>query len=333
MPSSPGRKRRGHALRGARGRSLVTVGRHCTAAGPCARAAGQPGARQCRPDVRARAAARLRARAGRVLPRSGPRHRGAAGCGAVRARREPGLRRARRHGFRAALREACRCASTPGCTSTRRRAISNWHLPLPHALEDWSDARSPDGRATIIQPVVQPLYDSRSLHAIVAGADVRRAPLGARPRAADLGAAARRRCGVGGRAQDRLHRRCRTAAPAPASTAPPRACIPPPADGELEIVIRPDPTIRDGSFANNAWLQELPKPLFKTTWENVVAISPRLARDAAASTAATWCGSKAAAARSRARLGACRASPNGVVTLFLGYGRRRAGRRRHRHRL
>ncbi len=41
-------------------------------------------------------------------------------------------------------------------------AISNWHLPLAHALEDWSDARSPDGLATIIQPVVRPLYDSRS---------------------------------------------------------------------------------------------------------------------------------------------------------------------------
>jgi molybdopterin-containing oxidoreductase family iron-sulfur binding subunit len=47
-------------------------------------------------------------------------------------------------------------------------ALSNWHLPLNHVLEDWSDARSPDGLATIIQPVVRPMYDSRSAHEILA---------------------------------------------------------------------------------------------------------------------------------------------------------------------
>src|SRR6185503_16056949 len=47
-------------------------------------------------------------------------------------------------------------------------ALSNWHVPLNHALEDWSDARSPDGMATIVQPVVRPMYDTRSLHEIVA---------------------------------------------------------------------------------------------------------------------------------------------------------------------
>src|SRR6185437_15368388 len=47
-------------------------------------------------------------------------------------------------------------------------ALSNWHLPLNHALEDWDDARSPDGLATIIQPVVRPMYDSRSAHEILA---------------------------------------------------------------------------------------------------------------------------------------------------------------------
>src|SRR5690606_6480755 len=35
----------------------------------------------------------------------------------------------------------------------------------------------------------------------------------------------------------------------------------------LEINFRPDPTILDGRFANNGWLQELPKPLTKITWD------------------------------------------------------------------
>ena len=51
---------------------------------------------------------------------------------------------------------------------------------------------------------------------------------------------------------------------------------PPPSmpTGGLEINFRPDPTIWDGRFANNGWLQELPKPLTKLTWENAALISP-----------------------------------------------------------
>ena len=49
------------------------------------------------------------------------------------------------------------------------------------------------------------------------------------------------------------------------------------ADGALEIVFRPDPTVLDGSFANNGWLQELPKPLSKLTWDNAVQLAPRTA--------------------------------------------------------
>src|SRR6185437_16026827 len=45
----------------------------------------------------------------------------------------------------------------------------------------------------------------------------------------------------------------------------------------LEVLLRPDPTIWDGTFANNAWMQELPKPLTKTVWENVITLSPALA--------------------------------------------------------
>ena len=45
----------------------------------------------------------------------------------------------------------------------------------------------------------------------------------------------------------------------------------------LEIIFRPDPTVLDGRFANNGWLQELPKPLTKITWDAVAYVSPRTA--------------------------------------------------------
>jgi molybdopterin-containing oxidoreductase family iron-sulfur binding subunit len=45
------------------------------------------------------------------------------------------------------------------------------------------------------------------------------------------------------------------------------------------LLIRPDPTIWDGRFAANPWLQELPKPLTKMTWGNAIHLSPALARE------------------------------------------------------
>jgi MoCo/4Fe-4S cofactor protein with predicted Tat translocation signal len=50
------------------------------------------------------------------------------------------------------------------------------------------------------------------------------------------------------------------------------------APGRLTLLFRPDPTIRDGSLASNAWLQELPKPISKLTWDNALVLSPRTAQ-------------------------------------------------------
>src|SRR5437870_5168096 len=48
--------------------------------------------------------------------------------------------------------------------------------------------------------------------------------------------------------------------------------------GAYELIFRPDPSIFDGRFANNGWLQELPKPLTKLTWDNVALVSPNTAQ-------------------------------------------------------
>src|SRR5207248_8757442 len=50
-----------------------------------------------------------------------------------------------------------------------------------------------------------------------------------------------------------------------------------PAPGEFEINFLPDPTLFDGRFANNGWLQELPKPISKLTWGNAAQLSPATA--------------------------------------------------------
>ena len=44
----------------------------------------------------------------------------------------------------------------------------HWHVPTTHFLEEWSDARAHDGTASIVQPLILPLYQGKSLHEVVA---------------------------------------------------------------------------------------------------------------------------------------------------------------------
>ncbi|HKH69766.1 MAG TPA: hypothetical protein VKA59_00380, partial [Vicinamibacterales bacterium] len=95
--------------------------------------------------------------------------------------------------------------------------------------------------------------------------------------------------------------------------------------GELDVVFRPDPTVYDGRFANNTWLQELPKSLTKLTWDNAALIAPQTAdrlmlvsgdvvelkQGNATVTIPVWLAPGQAA---------------DTLTLHLGYGRTRAGR-------
>lgn len=155
-----------------------------------------------------------------------------------------------------------------------------WHLPLSHALEMWSDARAVDGHTTIIQPVVNPLYASRSIHQI---ADML---LGIVDPATDSAVRKTWQDDFGAAFDDRWTRALHdgfvegtqakpvsTAAKISAAFASEAV-----ADaGQVEIVFCPDPTVWDGRFGNIAWLQELPKPLTKITWDNIVGVSPTLA--------------------------------------------------------
>ncbi|MBD0370409.1 MAG: TAT-variant-translocated molybdopterin oxidoreductase [Pyrinomonadaceae bacterium] len=110
---------------------------------------------------------------------------------------------------------------------------------------------------------------------------------------------------------------------------------PPPANpNELEIVFRADPSIYDGRFANNGWLQELPKPLSKITWDTAALISPATARRLGLENDLGWKGGEWKQTvvnltfQNRTVPFPVWVQPgqaDNTVTVHLGYGRWRAG--------
>jgi molybdopterin-containing oxidoreductase family iron-sulfur binding subunit len=114
-----------------------------------------------------------------------------------------------------------------------------------------------------------------------------------------------------------------SAAPPTPAPAPPQAANPQP-QGGLELIFRPDPTVWDGRFANNGWLQELPKPLTKVTWDTTAWVSPQLARDRSLQDGdiieLKYRGNTAQMPVFRVP-----GHPAESVTVFFGYGRRMAG--------
>ncbi len=204
----------------------------------------------------------------------------------------------------------------------------DWHLPLSHEYEQWSDALGHDGSATIIQPAIAPLYDSRSLHELVAfiSGDAERE--GHRLVQRQWRTQAGRDFDAFWR--DSLQRGvvAGSAAVPVALPAARRPATPPPREVDAKTItaqFTADPSVHDGRFANNGWLQELPRPFNKLTWDNALLVGPRTAAAAGVAT-----GDVVRVSLGERHVDApvwiLRAHAEGAVTLPLGYGRRAAGR-------
>jgi molybdopterin-containing oxidoreductase family iron-sulfur binding subunit len=156
-------------------------------------------------------------------------------------------------------------------------AAATWFVPQAHDWEAWGDARAFDGTATIMQPQALPLYDGWSPFALLA-------LLGAAQSEASRDAVR----ATWRDALDEAGWHAALAAGVVPNTASARADValrpeagrlqPPPPPRGLTLLLRPDPQLWDGRFANNPWLQEMPRPLTKLSWDNPLLISPDLAR-------------------------------------------------------
>nr|WP_216856409.1 TAT-variant-translocated molybdopterin oxidoreductase [Acidisphaera sp. S103] len=164
---------------------------------------------------------------------------------------------------------------TLAAETTETGGRTHWTLPARHPFEDWSDARAYDGTISILQPQAKPLYDGLSPHTLLA--------LFAAPGEADSRDLVRQTLGLAdGPWHDALAAGLVPNTQAAVSSVPlkPQAAqahpSQPPA-AETTLLFRPDPHLWDGRFANNAWLQELPRPLTKLTWDNPLLVSPTIA--------------------------------------------------------
>jgi MoCo/4Fe-4S cofactor protein with predicted Tat translocation signal len=279
---------------------------------------------------------------------------------------------------------------------------SHWHVPAAHYLESWGDTRSYDGTVTIIQPLIQPLYEGKTAYELLAvftdqydrkPYDMVKSFWQTQPGQgqAQPGQAQAQTAGAGNNRGAQPTAPAAPAAapalgsPAPALGSPAPAAAPAPSpspsrdfetwwrqsihdgfvansafqpktvslnsgwasqqttpaqpagSGGFELVFRTDPSIHDGRFANNGWLQELPKALTKVTWDNVAVVSPASAKQIAN------VDNNGGAVKGRehyvplveitspqgqvtAPLWVLPGQPDGVITVHLGYGRRLAGK-------
>jgi MoCo/4Fe-4S cofactor protein with predicted Tat translocation signal len=211
--------------------------------------------------------------------------------------------------------------------------LCHWHVNASHFLEAWGDARAYDGTIGIIQPLIAPIYNGHSVHEIVAvlagqvtksGHDLVR----------DFWKTQRPEKDKAFEAfwETSLHDGLMAGTALPAISVPLQPDF---AKGEprveirdnpkqLEIVYRPDPAVFDGRFANNGWLQELPKPITKLTWDNAAMMSAATAQKLGVMTGG-YVKLQLGNRETKAGVMIVPGHADDSVTLHLGYGRRRAG--------
>lgn len=161
--------------------------------------------------------------------------------------------------------------------------LCEWHIPETHFLESWGDACTIDGAASLIQPMIEPLNGGHSVFELAnliatgrdeRGYDIVRQTWQSRWGLLDFEKKWRDalRDGV-----------IKEAANVRLEFVPDVSSLSllienglqqhPSGDG-IEIAFRTSPSLYDGRFANNAWLQELPDPITKLAWDNAAVISP-----------------------------------------------------------
>jgi molybdopterin-containing oxidoreductase family iron-sulfur binding subunit len=217
-----------------------------------------------------------------------------------------------------------------GHTVDETSSSAEWHIPCAHYLESWGDARAVGGTLSVVQPLILPLFGGRTPIEVLGlmvgdkdrpGYDIVRDTWKPILGEAEFDRKWNRVLHDGLLAGSELTE----IVPDVKGMSFAELARDAESASGLEIVFVPSPSLHDGRFANNGWLQELPDPLTKLTWDNPALLSPKTAERLGL------------ANQELVRLdhaGRTLELPvwilpgmaDGVVALTLGYGRQRAGR-------
>ena len=218
--------------------------------------------------------------------------------------------------------------------------LCRWYVPQVHFLESWSDARAFDGTATILQPLIAPLYGGLTDHELVAllGGEQGRDPQAivrefweTQFNGDDAEARWLKALHDGvvqGTAFERQTPALmpdwaeRVPAPAGAGGGDREGST---GEGAFFVSFRPDPRLWDGRFSNNAWLHELPRPLSHVVWDNPAYVSAADARRLNLENG-RMVELSHGEQRLRVPVWILPGHPEGVVTVYFGPGRAEAGR-------
>jgi molybdopterin-containing oxidoreductase family iron-sulfur binding subunit len=209
-------------------------------------------------------------------------------------------------------------------------ALCHWHIPAAHYLEAWSDVRTFDGTVSIVQPLVAPLYGGKSAHELLAvllgnldpsGYEIVRDYWRRYLPAEDFERFWRTALHDGVMANTAFFPRQVELRPLSLENVEQDRADP----QALELLFQPDPTLWDGRFANNGWLQELPKPMTKLTWDNAALVSPALAERLGVANE-EMVELRLQGQSVRAPVWIMPGHADHTVAVTLGYGRWRAGR-------
>ncbi|MCC7265051.1 MAG: TAT-variant-translocated molybdopterin oxidoreductase [Candidatus Latescibacteria bacterium] len=208
--------------------------------------------------------------------------------------------------------------------------LCHWHVGESHFLEAWGDARSFDGTASIVQPLIEPLYNTKSANEVLAALigqggrsiyDVLREYWSLQATDPDFETYWKVSLHDGMLAGTGFQ---------PLQVSPlkplaiPAAARAPEGQG-LELALRLDPNLGDGRYANNGWLQEIPRPLTRLMWDNAALVSPATASRLGLENQ-QLVDIEVQGRRQQVPVWILPGQAEETLTLHLGYGRTQAGR-------
>ena len=217
--------------------------------------------------------------------------------------------------------------------------LSTWHINSAHFLEAWGDGLSFTGQRSVIQPQILPLFGGISniefLQILLSGETTPGYDLVQETWAGVISGDFNRGW------EEILHDGIDTTSgfsSAEVSLSGDFSSFIQPALSSssiegIEIAIKPDVRLFDGRFANNGWLQELPEPMTKITWDNVALMSAATARRIGINPERSFSSNKVPMIRinagGRSLEIAAWIEPGHAddsITLTVGYGRQNLGR-------